>query len=315
MTNRKTTAALIAGLVAGGAAGFAFGIPALTSAAPVVVQQADDTDSSADVVDPSTPVDGTETGRRGNHGPRGGGRGPAPEVLAEILGLDTDALRAEFEAGNSVADIAEAQGVDTQTVVDGLVADLEEHLAEHVADGSLTQDEADAKLADAETRIADRLDEVPRIGGHDGDHDGDRAGGHGGKGVSEEVLGLLGIDAETLRGEFAAGNSLADVATANGVEVQAVVDQMVAEATDHIAEHVADGSLTQDEADAKLADLEANVTERVNSVPPVRGEMGGHGGDHGDGHGGRGGRGGRGGHGGPGMGGAPMMDGTTAVDA
>ncbi len=305
MTNRKTTAALIAGLVAGGAAGFAFGLPALTSAAPVVVQQTDDTDGTSDAVDSTATTDGTEA-ERGHHGRRGG-RGPRPEVLAEILGLEVDALRAQFEAGNSVADIAEAQGVDTQTVVDGLVADVEAHLAEHVADGSLTQDEADAKLVDVEAKITARLDEVPVVGGHRGDHDGDRAGGPGGKGVSDEVLGLLGIDAETLRSEFAAGNSLADIATANGVEAQSVVDQMVAQATDHLAEHVADGSLTQEEADAKLADLEANVTERVNSVPPARSEMGDRGSDHGDGHGGRRGR-GRGHHGGPGIAGSPMID-------
>ena len=314
MTNKKTIATLVAGLVAGGAAGFAFGVPALTSAAPVVVQQTDDTgtDTGTDTAtDVAADGDVHADGQRGPHGPRGGGRGPAPEVLAEILGLDTDTLRSEFEAGMSVADIAEAQGIETQTVVDGLVADLADHLAEHVADGSLTQDEADAKLADASTMIADRLDEVPPVGGADGgDHGAEGRGPRGG--VSDEVLALLGIDAETLRAEFGAGNSLADVATANGVEVQAVIDQMVTEGEAHIAEHVADGSLTQEEADARLADLEAQVTERVNSVPPAMGE-GGHGGP---GQGGRG-PGGRG-HGGPGghgdLGGDMTMD-PTATDA
>jgi polyhydroxyalkanoate synthesis regulator phasin len=314
MTNKKTIATLVAGLVAGGAAGFAFGVPALTSAAPVVVQQLDGTGSDTGA-DAATDVDVNgdvhDDDHRGAHGPRGGGRGPAPEVLAEILGLDVDTLRAEFEAGMSVADVAEAQGIDTQTVVDGLVADLADHLAEHVADGSLTQDEADAKLANAATMISDRIDDVPPVGGREGDGPG--AEGRGPRrGVSDEVLALLGIDAETLRVEFGAGNSLADVATANGVDVQAVIDQMVTEGEAHIAEHVADGSLTQDEADARLADLESQITERVNSVPPAMSE-GGHGG-RGPGSRGPGGR----GHGGPG--GHGELDGdmtmeTAATDA
>ncbi len=284
MTNRKPTAALIAGLIAGGAAGFAFGIPALTSAAPIAVQQADDTTNDTVV----------NAEARGPHGPRGGGHGPAPEVLAELLGLDSDALRAEFEAGRSVAEIADAQGIDTQTVVDGLVANLESHLDEHVANGSLTQEEADAKAADAESMIAERITEVPELGGQRGES-GHEGRGPGGKGISDEVLSVLGIDLETLRTEFAAGRSLADVATANGVEVQTVVDAMVAEAEVHLAEHVADGSLSQDEADAKAADLESSITERVNSVPPAPGEMDGR-----RGPGGRDGRGGRGHHDGPG---------------
>ncbi len=307
MTNKKTIATLVAGLVAGGAAGFAFGVPALTSAAPVVVQQTDDsgTDPGA-ATDAAADGDVHDDGERGPHGPRGGGRGPAPEVLAEILGVDVDTLRSDFEAGMSVADIAEAQGVETQAVVDGLVADLADHLAEHVADGSLTQDEADAKLADAATMIADRIDDVPPVGGHEGgDHGGEGRGPRGG--VSDEVLALLGIDAETLRAEFGAGKSLADVATANGVDVQAVIDQMVTEGEAHIAEHVADGSLTQEEADARLADLEAQVTERVNSVPPTMGD-GGHGGPAG-GDRGPGGR----GHGGPG--GHGDHDGDMTMDA
>jgi uncharacterized protein YidB (DUF937 family) len=310
MTNKKTIATLVAGLVAGGAAGFAFGVPALTSAAPVVVQQLDGTGSDTGA-DAATDVDVNgdvhADDHRGAHGPRGGGRGPAPEVLAEILGLDVDTLRAEFEAGMSVADVAEAQGIDTQTVVDGLVADLADHLAEHVADGSLTQDEADAKLANAATMISDRIDDVPPVGGREGGGPG--AEGRGPRrGVSDEVLALLGIDAETLRVEFGAGNSLADVATANGVDVQAVIDQMVSEGEAHIAEHVADGSLTQDEADARLADLESQITERVNSVPPAMSE-GGHGG-RGPGSRGPGGR----GHGGPGDHGDMTME-TAAADA
>ncbi|MEZ5218067.1 MAG: hypothetical protein R2715_16115 [Ilumatobacteraceae bacterium] len=42
---------------------------------------------------------------------------------------------------------------------------------------------------------------------------------------------------------------------------------MTADAQTHLAEEVASGELTQDEADARLADVTARVTERVQTVP------------------------------------------------
>ncbi|MGA1346301.1 MAG: hypothetical protein ACO35E_10080 [Ilumatobacteraceae bacterium] len=274
-TSPRTIAALVAGLAAGGAVGFAVGVPSLINAAPSASEQA--TDVGDDVT-----VGPLHHGapHRDHVGPRGGGR--AVEVLTDVLGLDAETLRSEFAAGKSVADVANEQGVAPEAVVGAIVDDLATHLDEHVADGTLTQEEADAKVAEAETRVAERLDDVPAFGG-------ERGGEGRGKGPSEAVLTLLGVDAEALRAEFEAGRTIADVAADNGVDVQAVIDLMVTEAEAHIAEHVTEGKLTQEEADARLAELEARVTERVNSVPtPGEGHGGRDGGRHGGRHGGAG---------------------------
>jgi lipoate-protein ligase A len=292
-TSPRTIAALVAGLAAGGAVGFAVGVPSLINAAPAASEQA--TDAGDDVT--VAPLHHGEP-HRDHAGPRGGGR--ALEVLTEVLGLDAETLRSEFAAGKSVADVATEQGVAPEAVADAIVDDLATHLAEHVADGTLTREEADAKLAEAETRVTERLDDVPAFGGERG---GDGRGGRGpGRGPSEAVLTLLGIDAEALRAEFEAGRTIADVAADNGVDVQAVIDLMVTEAEAHIAEHVTEGKLTQEEADARLAELEARITERVNSVP-TPGE--GHGGRDGGRHGGR--------HGGAGHHGVEVTDGATGA--
>jgi hypothetical protein len=95
---------------------------------------------------------------------------------------------------------------------------------------------------------------------------------------------MLGVDAATLREAFAAGQTVADVASENGVDVNDIVSALVDERATHLAEHVADGSLTQEEADEKLADAEEMITERLNTVPSVAFDGGrGHGGK---GHGG-----------------------------
>jgi hypothetical protein len=52
------------------------------------------------------------------------------EVLAEALGLDVAELGDELRAGSTIAEIAEAHGVDLQTVIDALVDDYAERVTE-----------------------------------------------------------------------------------------------------------------------------------------------------------------------------------------
>ena len=81
-----------------------------------------------------------------------------------------DELRTELEAGSSLAAVAEEQGVDEATLVDGLLTAAEEHVAEHLADGSITQEQADQRLAGLEERITVLVqrEDLPLRGGHGG---------------------------------------------------------------------------------------------------------------------------------------------------
>ena len=84
----------------------------------------------------------------------------------------------------------------------------------------------------------------------------------------------LDITEDELIAAREAGQSLADVAAAQGVAVDTLVAAIVDSKTDHILEHVAAGDITQEEADEKIAGLEERVTERVNAEPGERGERG-----------------------------------------
>jgi hypothetical protein len=77
------------------------------------------------------------------------------EVLAGLLGIDVEMLRSDLRDGKTVAEIAAEQGVDVQTVIDSLVAEAEAHLDVSIESGRLTQEEADAKLAEVTERITD----------------------------------------------------------------------------------------------------------------------------------------------------------------
>ena len=87
-----------------------------------------------------------------------------PETVSETLGLTADELKAARDAGQSLADLAIAQGVEVDILVQAIVDDIESHLTEHVSQGDLTQDEADAKLAEAEQRVTERVNTAPGEG-------------------------------------------------------------------------------------------------------------------------------------------------------
>ncbi|MGF1646098.1 MAG: hypothetical protein ACFCVF_04145 [Kineosporiaceae bacterium] len=136
-----------------------------------------------------------------------------------------------------------------------------------VSDGTIDEAQADA--------VAETLDEaLPQRGsGGPGGHAGH--GGHEGRGVGlalDEAAGLLGITADELLVELREGQSLTAVAEAQGVEVDTLVDGLVTAAEERIAERVADGDITQEEADERLTEVEERVTALVEQEDlPLRG--------------------------------------------
>ncbi|MEM8904985.1 MAG: hypothetical protein AAGF02_14885 [Actinomycetota bacterium] len=97
-------------------------------------------------------------------------------IVTETLGIDEEALEAAREDGQTLAEIAEAQGVSVETLVDALMEPKLESLDERVAAGELTDDEAADRAAELEERLTDR------VNGEAGERDGRRGFGRGGFG-------------------------------------------------------------------------------------------------------------------------------------
>ena len=72
----------------------------------------------------------TETGEPGAPERRWQHRGELVSAAAEALGMTGDELRGELVEGASIAEVAQAQGVDVATVVEALVATATERLEE-----------------------------------------------------------------------------------------------------------------------------------------------------------------------------------------
>ena len=87
-------------------------------------------------------------------------------TVAESLGITEEELRSAIEGGQTLAEVAAEQGVAVETVVDAIVATQQERIAEEVAAGDLTQEQADELLADAEERITALVNgELPDLPG------------------------------------------------------------------------------------------------------------------------------------------------------
>lgn len=65
------------------------------------------------------------------------------DAVASVLGMTADELKTELRDGKTLGEIADTRGVDRQKVIDALVSAKKAKLDEAVANGDLTQKQAD----------------------------------------------------------------------------------------------------------------------------------------------------------------------------
>lgn len=140
----------------------------------------------------------------------------------------------------------------------------DETLARLVADGILTEEQA-AAVADALAADGPWLATGRHLGA---------PGVAIGLGALTDALDVTPAE---LLAAFAEGDSIADVAAAHGVDVQTVIDALVAVVSDRLDTAVANGRLTEEEAAERLESATERITELVDEPggpdlprPPVR---------------------------------------------
>jgi len=115
-------------------------------------------------------------------GAPGGGPSDGMDDIAKLLGMTRDEIWAERVQGKTLADLAKEKGVDTQELVDALVASQKTMLDQAVTDNRLTQAQADKWLEWYKQAAALQLTEPYGLGFGFGGMRGGRGGpgGHGG---------------------------------------------------------------------------------------------------------------------------------------
>ena len=98
---------------------------------------------------------GYQHGRMGHahHGGAYAQRGTLPALLAETLGMTEEALIAALAEGTPSIDVIVAQGFEVNDVVTLLIAPRVAAIETSVAEGPLTQEQADLMIAQMEARM------------------------------------------------------------------------------------------------------------------------------------------------------------------
>ncbi len=194
----------------------------------------------------------------GSGGPFGGWRqgpfdadGPHAEIhaavqaaLAEALGLTPEELQTRLADGERLPDIAEAEGLTQDELAQVMIDAKEAAINDAVAQGLITQEQADQML---ERGFG------PGMGGPHGG-----PGGFGGADspvrdlVLDEVADGLGLTREELDSRLADGERLPDIAEAEGLTQDEFAQVMTGAHEAAINEAVAQGLITQEQADQML---------------------------------------------------------------
>ncbi|WP_157265715.1 SHOCT domain-containing protein [Paenibacillus sp. FJAT-27812] len=200
----------------------------------------------------------------GKHGGGERGFGKNLDAAAAALGLTVEELRAEQEAGKTIAAIAAEKKIDVQAVITALVSDRKTKLAEELAAGTITQEQYDTEIAEAVDHATQQVNGVlPQ-----------RSEGGGFGRNLDEIAAALSLTADELKAELDAGKTIAAVAAEKGVALQTLIDLQVKDQKAKLAEQLAAGTITQEQYDTRLAAAVEHATEHVNGELPARGEGG-----------------------------------------
>jgi hypothetical protein len=180
----------------------------------------------------------------------------------------SDVLSPKAESQAVIDDAAEQLGVEPSELSDALKDALKSRVDAAVDAGRLTEAQGKA--------LKERIDsgDTPLLFGGLG-----RFGGPGGHGLGhfghlgklDAAASYLGLSEAELREQLADGKTLAEIAKAEGKSVDGLVQALVKEGKARLDQAVADGKLTQAQADELAENLDERMTDLVNGELPERG--------------------------------------------
>lgn len=141
-----------------------------------------------------------------------------------------------------VAKLAANLGLDQDQVTAALDTTKQQMLDEAVQQGKITQEQAD--------KMAAREDGGFCGFGFNGDKMGHKDG-LGGRNL-DGMASILGITSDELKAELESGKTMQDIVTEHGLTMDEVSQKMQEQREQQIAQDVADGKITQEQADKML---------------------------------------------------------------
>lgn len=129
-----------------------------------------------------------------------GNSGSLVSTLANLLGVSPTEIIAQVREGKSLLDIASEKGITTEQIVNAVLDVREKRLAEAVAAGRISQEQADLMLENMRQNITSRLESGtlagPCVGGVGGGNAAGRQGRFGGRMGGRMGAGAGFVDAD-----------------------------------------------------------------------------------------------------------------------
>lgn len=182
---------------------------------------------------------------------------------AEVLGITPDDLGEQLEAGKTLSEIAEANGSTGEQLVTLVTDHLAAHLAVQVTAGKLDQARADETVAVTRQTLEELVDGEHPFGTvlKERRNRALRAAG------LEAAADVLGLSIDEVRAQLQEGSTLAQIAEAQRVGEDALIDAILAPVVKQIEQAVERGGLTEDEAAEALVKAAGRVQEAIEKVP------------------------------------------------
>jgi len=178
---------------------------------------------------------------------------PIVDSALAYLQLDRATVLARLRSGESLAQIARAQGKTAGGLVDAIVAAAKAKLDARVAAGALTAAQARAFLAAFEQQVT----RIVNTTAHRVERTLPAAA------ILRPALDYLGLDARTVLVKLRAGQSLAQIARAQGKSADGLVQVVVGAVRKQLDARVTAGKLTAAQEQLLLALLRSQVTRLV----------------------------------------------------
>jgi transposase-like protein len=136
---------------------------------------------------------------------------------AKAIGISTKDLVAELRKGSSIAEVAQAHGVDPKTVEDAIVAAANARIDQAVENGKLDEARAATLKEKVAARAEQFVEQTPKLG------ERERRVGH----PLAVAAKAIGVDRSDLIAALRDGKTIAQVAQEHDVDPQTVIDALV----------------------------------------------------------------------------------------
>jgi len=193
--------------------------------------------------------------------------------ISQALDMVPDELLPQLKEGKTIAEIAKEQGITADTVVDELLVPVKKGLDRAVADGKLSQEQAEEKLSKAQARITEMVQkatpkdivrhEVNKIRMQDARAMRTRV-------LLRQVCQIVNLDHKEMLAQLKEGKKIVEIAQGQNISRDELLEALTERAQDRLDKAVREGKLDTEKAAGIMPKIEESLTKFVDNFPPEK---------------------------------------------